>query len=356
MNPPLSRRRVAKPYAILLFTITLVLAAGCTVTTTPTPAANTPIPPTSTIPPPTSSPTPVPTHTSTPSPTPDPYAGITIEDLQSRTYGDGEIEIEGVLEENEDFIRFLISYSSDGVKIYGFMNLPVDDGPFPVIVVVHGYVTPSRYRTLAYTTPLADALARDGYFVFHPNYRNHPPSEEGPNPFRVGYAIDVLNLVGILEKGAGHPGLLEIAIPDELGLFGHSMGGGITLRVVTAYPGIDAAVMYAAISGDEWINYERATYWANTQDELVISDADLQRLSSIYHLEDIQTPMSIHHGLSDTVVPSEWSTDLCERMMAIEKDVECFDYPGQPHIFHGSGFNLFMERVLDFFDEHLKDS
>ena len=281
--------------------------------------------------------------------------GITIDDLQARTYGDGEIEIEGVLEENEDFIRFLISYFSDGVKIYGFMNLPNDDGPFPVVVVVHGYVTPSRYRTLAYTTPLADALAREGYFVFHPNYRNHPPSEQGPNPFRVGYAIDVHNLVGILEKGAGHPGLLEIAIPDELGLFGHSMGGGITLRSITAYPGIDAAVMYAAISGDEWVNYERSAYWTNTQDELETSEVDLLRISTIYHLEDIQTPMSIHHGLNDTVVPPEWSTDLCERMMTIEKDVECFDYPGQPHIFHGSGFDLFMERVLDFFEKHLKD-
>jgi dipeptidyl aminopeptidase/acylaminoacyl peptidase len=260
-----------------------------------------------------------------------------------------------VLGVEEDFIRFLISYDSDGVKIFGFMNLPNGDGPFPVIVVVHGYVTPENYRTLSYTTPYADALARAGYFVFHPNYRNHPPSEEGPNPFRVGYAIDVLNLVGILQEGAGHPGLLEIAIPNNIGLFGHSMGGGITLRSVTVNSEIDAAVLYGAISGDERVNYERNAYWTNSQDELETPEQDLQRISPIYHLEDIQAPLSIHHGLGDTVIPAEWSTDLCDRMKAIEKDVECFDYPGQSHIFSGNGFDLFMQRVVEFFEEHLMD-
>lgn len=357
MKSPVSEIRALQSSTIILFTLTFIFVAGCSALSSPTEATETPVPPTLTVPSPTPSHTLSPTHSPTPapSPTPDPYAGITIADLQARSYGEGEIEIEGVLEVYEDFIRFLISYESDGVKIFGFMNLPNGDGPFPVIVVVHGYVTPENYQTLAYTTPYADALARAGYFVFHPNYRNHPPSEEGPNPFRVGYAIDVLNLVGILQEGAGHPGLLEVAIPDNIGLFGHSMGGGITLRSVTVNPEIDAAVLYGAISGDERVNYERNAYWTNSQDELETPEQDLQRISPIYHLEDIQAPMSIHHGLGDTVIPAEWSTDLCDRMMAKEKDVECFDYPSQSHIFSGSGFDLFMQRVVDFFEEHLRD-
>jgi dipeptidyl aminopeptidase/acylaminoacyl peptidase len=179
-------------------------------------------------------------------------------------------------------------------------------------------------------------------------------------------------LVGILQEGAGRPGLLEIAIPENIGLFGHSMGGGITLRSVTVNPEIDAAVLYGAISGDERVNYERIAYWTSGQDgeeELETPEQDLRRISPIYHLEDIQTPLSIHHGLGDTVVPPEWSTDLCDRMtaiekdvecfdypgQAIEKDVECFDYPGQPHIFYGSNLDLFMRRVLAFFNAHLRE-
>ena len=356
-----SANLVTQPIVSIALILTSILAAGCSAAIPPTTAPDITIPHTSTFTPPPPSHTPSPTQlptftpTSTPSPTPDPYAGITIPDLQARSYGEGEIEVEGVLGVYEDFIRFFFSYDSDGVKVFGFMNLPNGDGPFPLIIVVHGYVTPENYQTLTYTTPLADTLARAGYFVFHPNYRNHPPSEEGPNPFRVGYAIDVLNLVGILQEGAGRPGLLEIAIPNTVGLLGHSMGGGITLRSVTVNPEIDAAVLYGAISGDERVNYERNAYWTNSQDELETPEQDLQRISPIYHLEDIQAPLSIHHGLRDTVIPAEWSTDLCDRMKAIEKDVECFDYPGQSHIFNGSGFDLFMQRVVNFFDEHLRD-
>lgn len=353
-----SANLITQPIAPIALILTSILAAGCSAAIPPTTAPDITIPLTSTFTPPTPYPTPIPTHTPTTalSPTPDPYAGMTIADLQARTYGEGKIEIEGMLGVFEDFVRFLISYDSDGVKVYGFINLPNGDGPFPVVLVLHGFVTPENYQTLAYTTPYADALARAGYFVIHPNYRNHPPSEEGPNPFRVGYAIDVLNLVGILQEGAGRPGLLEIAIPENIGLLGHSMGGGITLRSVTVNPEIKAAVLYGAISGDERVNYERKVYWTNGQEgELETPEQDLQRISPIYHLEDIQTPLSIHHGLGDTVVPAEWSTDLCDRMTALGKSVECFDYPGQPHIFYGNGLSMFMQRVVDFFDEHLRD-
>jgi esterase/lipase len=43
-----------------------------------------------------------------------------------------------------------------------------------VVAVLHGYVEPSRYRLLAYTTPYADFLAERGFLVSHPNYRGHP--------------------------------------------------------------------------------------------------------------------------------------------------------------------------------------
>ncbi len=353
-----------QPIAPIALILTSILAASCSAAIPPTTAPDITIPHTSTFTPPPLSNTPTPTQlptitpSSTPSPTPDPYAGITIPDLQARAYGGGNIEIEGMLGVYEEFTRFLISHESDGLRVYGFINLPNGDGPFPVVLVLHGFVTPENYQTLAYTTPLADALARAGYFVIHPNYRNHPPSDEGPNPFRVGYAIDVLNLIDLIQEFSGRPGLLGHADPKRLGLLGHSMGGGITLRSVIVNPEIKAAVLYGAMSGDERTNYERIMYWTNGavgEEELETSEQDLERISPIHHLSDIQAALSIHHGLADTVVPPEWSTDLCARLQALKKSVECFDYPGQPHIFYGSGLSMFMERVVEFFDEHLRD-
>lgn len=328
-----------------------------TQTITPVPPTNTPIPtPTHTPVPPTASPTATPTFTSTPTPnpTPDPYAGLTIADLAERSYGGGELQIVETLAENQDFTRTLITYPSEGLTLYGFMNVPQGEGPFPVVIVMHGYISPEQYNTLAYTTRYADALARAGYLVIHPNYRNWPPSEEGPDSFRVPHSVDVLNLIAIIRSQAGQPSPLALANPEFVGLMGHSMGGGITLRTITVSSAVQAAVLYGSMSGDEKLNYERILVWSNGErghEEVNTPDANLERISPIYHLDRINVPVSIHHGDNDGTVPLEWSVDLCERLETLGKPVECFTYPGQPHTFQGEGDQLFMQRMIDFFDE-----
>jgi hypothetical protein len=39
----------------------------------------------------------------------------------------------------------LITYRGDGLKISGVMNLPDGNGPFPVLVLNHGYIDPDPY-------------------------------------------------------------------------------------------------------------------------------------------------------------------------------------------------------------------
>lgn len=223
-----------------------------TATATPTPTAT----PTATA---TPSPTATPTPTATPSPTPtpDPYAGLTIADLAARPYGGGAITVEETLAVTAAFTRSLITYPSDGLTIYGFINVPRGEGPFPVVLVLHGYISPDIYTTVAYTTRYADALARAGYIAIHPNLRNFPPSDTAPDPFRVGIAVDTLNLLALVREGAGQPGLLAQADGARVGVWGHSMGGGAAIRAITVDPGIRAAVIYGSMSADERLNYEQ---------------------------------------------------------------------------------------------------
>ena len=210
------------------------------------------LPPTST-PPPTS--VPIPTNTMEPAPTLDLYQDMTINALQNRHYGDGLIEIVETLEKTEHFTRYLFTYPSDGLTIYGYMNVPNEGDNFPVVVMIHGYMPVTEYETVTYTKRYADDLAEAGYFVIHPNLRSHPPSDDGQNPFRIGYAIDVLNLIAIVrEQSLDDFGYLRRANADQMHLWGHSMGGGIALRVLTVLDEVDylkTAVLYAAMSGDE---------------------------------------------------------------------------------------------------------
>ena len=293
------------------------------------------------------------------SPTPDPYAGLSIDELAMRSYGGGQFEILDTLAVNSYFTRTLVAYPSDGLTIYGFMNVPKKGtAPYPVVIALHGYIEPEVYGTLDYTTRYADALAREGFLVLHPNLRGYPPSDEGDNRFRVGMAVDVLNLIALVETQGGQPGALSQADSGAIGLWGHSMGGGITTRVITVNPRVRAAILYGAMSGDDQKNYERIfSYFSNGlrgQEELEAPPEVFKRVSPIYYLDNIQAAVSIHHGEKDVDVPLAWSLDLCQKLQELEKPVECFTYPEQPHTFHGDGDTLFIQRTLDFYNQWLR--
>ncbi len=83
-------------------------------------------------------------------------------------------------------------------------------------------------RTGDGTVRAAENFARNGYLTLAPDYRCYAGSQCGPNPFYIGYAVDVLNLIASLSS-------LPYADTARLGIWGHSMGGGITIRVLTVF-------------------------------------------------------------------------------------------------------------------------
>lgn len=277
---------------------------------------------------------------------------LTLPDLWERVYGEGGFRVERVLERTPRFTRVLFSHLSDGLRVYGFANLPLGQGPFPVVVVLHGYVEPSRYRTLAYTTPYADFLAAAGYLVLHPNYRGHPPSEGRPAMgLRHVYAVDVLNLLAEVRKG-----VLPQADGRRIGLFGHSMGGGIAQVVALVDPRLKGVVLYGSMSGDERRNLERILYWSGGtrgRELLTLPPKTLVEASAWTYLERVAVPFSIHHGTQDAQVPPEWSWELCRRLKSLGKPVECFSYPAG-HLFRGTVDQAFRQRVLAFFGRVLQ--
>src|SRR5215208_3967578 len=292
-------RRFLLVLLLIMFLLTACVATGPIAVPTPTGMA-TPFP--------TATQLPTSTNTSLPtlSPTPDPYYTYSVDYLRSRVYGGGAIEFIEVMAQNLYFTRYLIRYPSDGLTIYGFADIPNDAEIHPVIIALHGYIDPAVYNTLDYTAHYADALASAGYLVFHPNLRGYTPSDNGDNLFRVGMAIDVLNLIALVQSQSGGTVPLKNANPDAIGLWGHSMGGGVTTRVLTVTDKVKAAVLYAAMSGDEAQNYNAIREWSGQTrglDELNIPVDALTRISSMYFFENITAAVSIHHGTADALVP-----------------------------------------------------
>jgi dipeptidyl aminopeptidase/acylaminoacyl peptidase len=259
--------------------------------------------------------------------------------------------------QNLYFTRYLIRFPSDGLKIYGFADIPNNEEVHAVVIALHGYIDPAAYNTLDYTTHYVDALANAGYIVLHPNLRGYLPSDHGENLFRVGMAIDVLNLIALVHSQSGGPDPLRNANPNAIGLWGHSMGGGITTRVLTVSEDVKAAVLYAAMSGDEQKNYEAIRQWSGQTrglEELNVPVEALDRISPMYFFQNITAAVSIHHGMADQLVPLDWSVTTCDKLTALGKNVQCQYYENMPHTFYGAGDKEFIGNTVQFFDQYLK--
>ena len=289
--------------------------------------------------------------------TPDPFALYSMDALRARPYGGGDVINQGVYGSNETFTRYKIQYPSDNLKITGFMNVPAGKGPYPVIIALHGYSNPDEYNTLDYTTGFTDDMAGKGYIVVHPNLRNFLPSDKGDALFRNGYAIDVLNLLALIRSNAGKPGLFQKVNPDRIGIWAHSMGGDIALKVAVVSPFIKAVVLYAPMSGDEQKNSQFFNFTVGGSDfqkEMTASPADFTAISAETYYKDITAPIQLHHGTGDTVIPVAWAEETCQKLKDAGVNVTCYYYDGAEHTFKAIYIQAYSSRVDNFFAQYLE--
>jgi uncharacterized protein len=285
------------------------------------------------------------------------YAPYTIEGLRNREFGVGEIEIVEVMEEMPSFTRYLFAYQSDGLTITGMLNRPAGTGPFPVVILNHGYYPLDVYQTGNGTKLAADYLAQQGFLTLSPDFRSHAGSDDAPNWFRAGHVIDVLNLIPQARR-------LPDAQPGKVGMWGHSNGGAITAKAMVISDQIAAAVIYAPASSniveDYWFRVERAEMRGAQIDPIdwpvrPEQAPDLYtRLSPLPYLDYTSGPVLIHYGTADEVVPLKWPDDLRIGLEAAGKQVTMHLYEGQPHSFNGAANQLYLERTGAFFHQHLR--
>ena len=296
------------------------------------------------------------TPTPLPTPTLAPFEQYTIDYLRKRTYGGGSIEVLERLAEQDSFTSFSIRYPSDGLNIYGFMNIPKGAGPFPVIISVHGYAVYGKYDPFNVTQDSADFFAAHQYIVIHPGLRNHPPSDAGDNILRVGMTLDVMNLIALVKTRDSLPPELASADSDRIGLWGYSMGGEIGLRVITISPDVRAVVLYSPLSGhSEWNSRQlyEITQDAEFAKDFAVPLEMLDRVSPFYHYQRIISAVQLHHGTADTTAPLSWTVETCDFLKGAGISVECVVYQDAGHVFGGETLQNLRQSALEFYDAHL---
>lgn len=234
----------------------------------------------------------------------------------------------------------VVSYSSDGLKLYALKITPSGTPPtsgWPIIIVNHGYIPPDQYSVTRSYINTSNYFASQGFLVLKPDYRGHDDSEgETSNRLlsRSEYTLDVLNLLSTV-------GSIQGVNPNKIFMYGHSMGGEITLQVLQSSNTITAATLWAPAVHSlpeqvtHFMNKNRPTPGAaeifQKQYDDFIKNYPTSQITSIENLDKINVPLNLHHGTSDESVPYSWGTNLSDKLKVSGKTVNFYSYQGDNH-------------------------
>ncbi|MDQ1050317.1 S9 family peptidase [Streptomyces sp. V4I2] len=309
----------------------------------------------------TSPPAPTRSPSVSPSPTRTPVNPVSIPGLIQREHKGSGLRLGTVLARTDAYTSYQVTYEANGLTISGLMNIPTGEGPFPALVLAHGYIDPAVYTTGRGLAREQDLLARNGYVVLHTDYRNHARSDKDPDNdvnLRLGYTEDVIAAAMAL-RSSGRP---EID-GDRIGLLGRSMGGGVVYNTLVVAPGLfDAAVAFAPVSSRPEENID---HFQRPDGDPIVAEIEAEHgtpeenptfwkeASPITYLDRVTEPLLIHHGTADDTCPIAWTRQTVAAFEKAGKDVQLRTYSGEGHTF-SSQWPRSMDTTMAFFERHLR--
>jgi len=200
-----------------------------------------------------------------------------------------------------ELVRFA---SFDGLEVPAFVFTPSEgEGPFPVVVVIHGGPE-SQFRPSF--APLTQYLVAEGFAVVAPNVRGSTGYGRAYQQLDdVEKRLDsVRDLEGLHDWLATQPHLDQ----DRAALYGGSYGGYMVLAGLAFQPdrwaaGVDIVGMSNLVTflenTAEWRRAFREREYGSLEHDREL----LEALSPITHVESMRAPLFIVHGANDPRVP-----------------------------------------------------
>ena len=122
------------------------------------------------------------------SPIPSDSSPLAITAMRAKTYPGSDLVIENTLSAGQGYNRYIVSYQSDGLKLFGLLTVPTSAKPaggWPVILLNHGYIPlpsirPTRVmpglslrwlrRVISCSSPIIAAMAVHQVFLLKSMY------------------------------------------------------------------------------------------------------------------------------------------------------------------------------------------
>lgn len=296
---------------------------------------------------------------------------LSIDAMRAKKYPGSTFVVVQTLTGRRNYARYIVSYLSDGLTQYGLLTVPLGNMPvggWPAILFNHGYIPPGSYSTVESYASYVDVLASSGFVVFKPDYRGNANSQGVPvQPYVSGdYVTDSMNALSSLQKD-------DRVNSKKIGVFGHSMGGNISLHELVISKDFSAAVLFAGSIGDEaaiidwWdrrfsaksiVGNDLDTYYLVKKMEEIngtpnSNEGYWNSIDPTKYISTVSAPIQIQVGTADTAVPVSFSTTLRDLLKSKEKAVEFYEYPGIDHNFSGVTSTA-LGRAVSFYEKYLK--
>jgi dipeptidyl aminopeptidase/acylaminoacyl peptidase len=203
---------------------------------------------------------------------------------------------------------------------------PAGDGPWPVIVLIHGHQEPERPGAAVYARGAQlDRHSARGFVaaaVSQPGYgkSDGPPDFCGPRSQRA-----VTALVEYLGKQ-------PFVDANRIGLYGYSRGAVVASMAATRMPKLAALVLGAGIY-DLKEMYSRLAegIQQNIKAEAGTTDEAFRARSAIFHVDRIKAPTLILHGENDDRATADSARRFGAALEKTGTSVRVVIFPGVGH-------------------------
>ncbi|HYJ12518.1 MAG TPA: S9 family peptidase [Thermomicrobiales bacterium] len=222
----------------------------------------------------------------------------------------------------------------DGLQIPGFFFRPAGDGPFPVLVEIHG--GPESQRRLQYSSavPTDQFIQSLGIAVLSLNIRGS--IGYGKTYSHLDDKAKRLDAVKDVEAAVTWLRQRDDVIADRIAVMGQSYGGYMTLASLTFLPDLwSAAVDVVGIAS--FVTFlERTGPWRreHRSHEYGFLETDremLEEISPLNYVDRISTPLFVIHGRNDPRVPLFEAEQIVAALAARQQEVELRVFDDEGH-------------------------
>jgi dipeptidyl-peptidase-4 len=248
--------------------------------------------------------------------------------------------------------------AQDGIVLDGYITRPADFDPskkYPIIFYVYGeawgQTVQDKWRGNAFMWD--QMLTQQGYIIASVDNRGTRA------PKGQAWRKSIYGGVGILSSRDQSDALKAMADrwsyidTNNVGIWGHSGGGSMTLNMLFRYPEQYHAGISSAPVTDQLL-YD--TIYQERYSGLLEDNAEgYKQGSPINHAENLQGKLLLVHGTGDDNVHYQASERLINKLIEHNKQFEFMSYPNRSHsLREGEGTTLHYKTMkTEFFKQHL---